>query len=204
MYTAIYDYDGMTTREIGKAYDWDGTTSHQLGKGYDWDGTTSHLIYSATPEYLYNSGDQITDFTGGWAISRNIMTHTASWNGVNNGRAVIGSDYLEVGMNSTSTSGQYNGSGLVTKNKIDFSDINKLTFNLSINYGVEQYDYWAIALVNELGGTINKSWILDCRNYGTTFSLDTTNFNGSYKLYVGVYTSDGRWGQKRITSIKVN
>ena len=43
----MYDWNGTTSSELGKAYDWDGTTSHQLGKGYDYDGTTNHLIYSA-------------------------------------------------------------------------------------------------------------------------------------------------------------
>lgn len=43
----MYDWNGTTATELGKAYDWDGTTTHQLGKGYDWNGTTNSLIYTA-------------------------------------------------------------------------------------------------------------------------------------------------------------
>lgn len=43
----IYDYNGTTSYEIGKAYDNDGTTTHQIGKVYDNDGTASRIIYSA-------------------------------------------------------------------------------------------------------------------------------------------------------------
>ena len=54
----MYDWDGTTTRELGKVYDWDGTTSHQLGKGYDWDGTTNNLIYSAELVLLNGTENQ--------------------------------------------------------------------------------------------------------------------------------------------------
>lgn len=45
---AVYDYDGTTSREIGKLYDNNGSTSSQIDKVYDNDGTTSRLIYQSS------------------------------------------------------------------------------------------------------------------------------------------------------------
>ena len=50
----IYDFDGSTSREIGKLYDWNGSTNSQIKEVYDFDGTTSRLIYKDAPDYLFN------------------------------------------------------------------------------------------------------------------------------------------------------
>ena len=64
----IFDFDGTTFRENGKAYDFDGTTYRQHGKAYDNDGTTDRLLY--TSEFpVYTNGVQ--DVSVGYKFESN-------------------------------------------------------------------------------------------------------------------------------------
>lgn len=171
-------------------------------KSVTYNGTE---YWKAYPEYLYNAGDEVTDFTGGWVSMSKVMANYDGWDGRVNGNNSKGSNYLELQTGTTGGSGQYNGSGYATRKTVDFSEINKLTFNLSLNEGGDvPYQWWKITLCSSVGGTINKIYTFECRYTGSTFSVDTSGYNGSYVLAVNLFTSDGYWSRKRISSIKVN
>ena len=73
----IYDFDGSTSREIGKLYDWNGSTNSQIKEVYDFDGTTSRLIYKDAPDYLFNLGDN-AEITGGWSVKKWVLSGSAN------------------------------------------------------------------------------------------------------------------------------
>lgn len=73
----IYDFDGSTSREIGKLYDWNGSTNSQIKEVYDFDGTTSRLIYKDAPDYLFNWGDN-AEITGGWSVKKWVLSGSAN------------------------------------------------------------------------------------------------------------------------------
>ena len=83
-------------------------------------------IWTDLPDYLYNAGDEVTDFTGGWENMPKVMANYDGWDGRVNGNNSKGSNYLELQTGTTGGSGQYNGSGYATRKTVDFSEINKL------------------------------------------------------------------------------
>lgn len=58
----LYDYNGVTSTEIGKLYDHNGATSSELAFLYDFDGTTQREVFSGTVA--------VTDIVnwGGWSV----------------------------------------------------------------------------------------------------------------------------------------
>ena len=91
----IYDFDGSTSREIGKLYDWNGSTNSQIKEVYDFDGTTSRLIYKDAPDYLFNWGDN-AEITGGWSVKKWVLSGSAN--------GIIGADYLDLYIGNTGNS----------------------------------------------------------------------------------------------------
>lgn len=91
----IYDFDGSTSREIGKLYDNNGTTSSQIKEVYDNDGTTSRLVYKDAPDYLFNWGDN-AEITGGWSVKKWVLSGSAN--------GIIGADYLDLYIGNTGNS----------------------------------------------------------------------------------------------------
>lgn len=91
----IYDFDGSTSREIGKLYDWNGSTNSQIKEVYDFDGTTSRLIYKDAPDYLFNWGDN-AEITGGWSVKKWVLAGSAN--------GVVWTDGLELNVGPTGNS----------------------------------------------------------------------------------------------------
>lgn len=93
----IYDFDGSTSREIGKLYDNNGTTSSQIKEVYDNDGTASRLVYKDAPDYLFNWGDN-REITGGWSTKKYVLSGNSGTN------TMVGADFLDPWLGSTGTS----------------------------------------------------------------------------------------------------
>lgn len=122
----MYDWDGTTGSELGKAYDWDGTASHQLGKGYDWDGTTNHLIYTAE-DIILNNNDYATGITGGYVGGSKP-----------NGAFADGS-LVATGVQLPATS--YIQRALWTNNLINFSNYSKMTITYTVTNASKSSGY---------------------------------------------------------------
>lgn len=196
----IYDYDGAIKYEIGKLYDNDDVANHQIGKVYDNNGTTNSLIYNSAPEYLFFDGDEYTDFTGGWTKAAYIINNSGGWDSRAGGNARVESGRIIV----RTGSGQYNGSGMYTQNKIDMSAIETLTFHFVVNWGTDPYSTFSIIFCSAINGTIYKNITLNSGSVTTTYVCDTTDINNECIVLVQVFTSDGRYIEKHIDSIKVN
>ena len=93
----IYDFDGSTSREIGKLYDNNGTTSSQIKEVYDNDGPASRLVYKDAPDYLFNWGDN-REITGGWSTKKYVLSGNSGTN------TMVGADFLDPWLGSTGTS----------------------------------------------------------------------------------------------------
>lgn len=125
----MYDWDGTTSHQLGRAYDWDGTTSHQHSKGYDWDGTTSHLIYTSD-FVVYNWGvlDSSVTLSGGHQAWATNLIEQANY--------VVNSDHIYlVGAGAGSPSNVDNAAWAVFDN-VDFTGYNTLTMTYSLDASV--------------------------------------------------------------------
>ncbi len=129
--------------------------------------------------YLYNSGDECTEITGGWANKRPSGYFSS------NGSVVKNAQTMQI----TATKGQYIVA--VTTNKINLADLNTLTFNVnSRQNGNTEYiflcvfddtlkDINAIAKINE-----------DSVQIGTNI-IDITSLNGAYYIGFGCASESG-------------
>lgn len=192
--------DGTAEKKIKKLYKSDGTTQKQVRKLYKSDGTSLELVYSSTPDYLFLNGEEFTDFTGGWKKSSHIVNNAGGWDSRANGNARVENNKMIV----VTGSGQYNGSGLCTQKKIDMRDINKLTFELSINWGSNPYSTFDVIFCSAINGNIIKLLRKDSADLPNTIIYDTADINEECIILVQVFTSNGYYIEKRINSIKVN
>lgn len=64
-----YNNNGTTNTAFGNWYNNDGSANHLMGNWYNNDGTTNNLLWNlgapVPGDYLFNWGDQHTDWTGG-------------------------------------------------------------------------------------------------------------------------------------------
>jgi len=134
-----------------------------------------------TKRYLYNRGDQFTDFTGGW-----IKFNSFAEGAYSEKNAVIGENYLKIAILNGNNSKPGCG-GLGTSNAIDFTKYKTLRF----------------VVTNVIGGCIlsaRTSLSTTGKNVASkdalvgTMSIDISGVTGSYHvaLYEWSYTSDGR------------
>lgn len=166
-------------------------------------------------EYLYNAGDQATDFTGGWVKHTTLMPNSSNltnWPYGPKGSVTVNSSNIVV-----SFGGEYGGVMVTTSTPIDFKNegITSITFEGSTTiggWGYDDYKYdnaltyatWVFALVPSLsnGQGYTKSYIHDYgRGYirGNSSSTKTESFtktltgldqlNGSYYVVLGLYRS---------------
>ena len=177
---AIYDNNGTADYEISKMYDNDGTADYQTGKVYDNDGTADSLIYSASPEYLYNYGDECTDDTGGWSVRKfNSYCNKVS--------KVSGDDYVQIKYKWGGSDAGNASAQLATTNMIDLTDVNTLT--AVISYSIAAYAYGRllsvrpssgsrVATTSELGSTSKT-----VSGTKVTVTLDVSSLSGLH--YIG-------------------
>lgn len=150
-------------------------------------------IWTDTPSFLYSWGNQNNDYTGGWANCYPYGLYGGEWwNGTYVSSPDWGSDY--VGFNMT---GYPTVKTIITNKAIDFSSIKSLTFN---GTGITNSQLqWVLALTNGNGGTVYK-WVRASSkttpgdHYVSgrdgTFTLDTSDFNGTANVVVGANQTD--------------
>jgi len=151
------------------------------------------IVWSDTPDFLYSWGNQNTDYTGGWANCYPYGLYGSSWwNTTYVSSPGWYNDYVDFPM-----AGYPTVKTIITNNKIDFSNIKSLTFN---GAGITNYQLnWVMALTDGNGGTIYR-WVTASSNptpgdhYASgrdgTFTLDTSDFNGTANVAFGAYQSD--------------
>ena len=190
----MYDWNGTTATELGKAYDWDGTATHQLGKGYDWDGTTNSLIYSAE-EVFYENG----------ILSRHWDAEIASATACH---VTDNGEYITVGA--------YNGNSAMCAWKVDVTGYNTLELTASYNSATADGAFRIFAVPHYPNYPSNPRWSgsayagLESGNLGSskytasgTYTLDVSSLSG--EIYVGISTTAGEkhYANLRATSFKL-
>lgn len=159
---AMYDWDGTTTYQLGKAYDWDGTASHQLGKGYDCDGTTNHLIYSAE-ETIF-------------------PPRTTTW--IRSGVSTDSNANDERIYTYCNGSSQTNGQMYTT---LDLTTVNTITFTATSGYGGNGFN--AVTIDTVVYGSLGSARGISRPN--GTYTIDVSDLTGTHKLYCCVWGSTG-------------
>lgn len=153
------------------------------------------LASNAAKTYLYDSGNEYTNITGGWKTNQfdpsfpyaNIFTK--------------GSTYLEYGESNT---GNYGYGGYVTTNSIDLTNYNTLVAKLQlVSYAGNAQNQVIISTSSTpsiRNSTITKSAGVNQSN-GTTaaeVTMDISSVTGKY--YIGVYGSSGSYADHLNTS----
>lgn len=149
--------------------------------------TSRSATMTATKLYLYNSGDQCTDITGGWTT---VGTYFATYYG-NNGTPILTvNDDSLVGSNTNGSTG-YMGH----KNTVDMTPYTTvhLAGNITHNSGQEHHGYCCPVVLNE--GTTDWSDNLAAGTltaYGsfTDLQIDITNVDQAALVGWGFYS----WG----------
>ena len=175
---AMYDWNGTTSSELGKAYDWDGTTSHQLGKGYDWDGTTNNLIYSAET-LLYNRGTGYEGF--------------APTNVSNSCSSTVSAGPSSITMWTGNSYGNAKGSVCVSFGLFDLSVIDTITVIAKTVDNVNLTMTVMSDLTTQYGGNNSRNFKSVVKSVGVsrtnseqTVTIDVSDLTGSY--YIGCQT----------------
>ena len=183
---AMYDWDGTTARELGKAYDWDGTTARELGKGYDWDGTNACLFYSAEEQYFPGTTPSRYSPGGDGSYTANSTYWSCSISNGTNVNSVT--SYLKINMTGiktitiTGNSTWHGGVWLSNQSQFD-SKKQQLYYPYYIFYAPD-----------------SSAYIQKANNFSSV-TWDVSSYSGNYYLFLGCYT-DGNGNQSaRVTSV---
>ena len=174
----IYDFDGTTHREIGKAYDFDGVTHRQQSKTYDNDGITDRLLYAAeTPVFDPGLSDPYcTALTGGYSVALADLQGEYTF-------ATINSSMIQA--YGSSGAGPHRSYMVISSvNAIDLGRFSKFELTGQISFG--SYVTCAIGFSASRvtrGGQIT--------NLNGTTALNIVDLNGSYYLNIYMYTDGG-------------
>lgn len=191
-----YNNNGTTNTAFGNWYNNDGSANHLMGNWYNNDGTTNNLLWNlgapVPGDYLFNWGNQYTDWTGGWIgiTHSKIIWHSGNewWTG-NVQRYEVGSGHLFCGTNNSQT---YNGSGIRTVNRVNLTYVNSLTINYYSTNCI-QYNVGIIAAIAGIETTIYAKGQTEFygKTNGTLYSqtIDVSSVTSAY-VYFGAYTSN--------------
>jgi hypothetical protein len=154
-------------------------------------------VWKKAPDYLLSSGNQYTDYTGGWSpkayyflgtgsetdlLCYNQTPLTPSWDGSKFSFACTG-NYL-------------GGGSVVTNSKVDFSAINQLTASVNnFDNNLTSYFFLGLAQTQPTPGQ-NTAFSALIRYSGehqwTSMVLDTSALSGSYYVVCGFSNNNYR------------
>lgn len=98
-------------------------------------------VWRRAPTYLYNRGDQVTQFTGGWSAYRNyFIGGDTYWRNQTPTTPEFRSSDIHFAVNNYYMS----GGTVVTNSKVDLSKMTYVTANIN-QYSTDQYAYFGIA-----------------------------------------------------------
>ena len=169
----IFDFDGTTFRENGKAYDFDGVTYRQHGKAYDNDGVTNRLLYQNEFVVFSNSGNY--DYTGGWHAYRSAGSE---------GRWTINATTLSAWAGYTSTTAIY----IKNSSPIDFTPYATLTVvayhdpSAGYSNADSNGNFEVCVLTASQGGTGISSTVDTTGTHTMNLNVSSLNFSGYIQL----------------------
>ena len=137
--------------------------------------------------YLYNSGDQCIDITGGWAGLKTAGYTTSGTPGLADG--VINSN------NMYFTAEKYNRVGVGTINAIDLTNYSKLHIIYESSGEVGGNGSTLRAGKDKSMNNLIVLVTMNTTTAPTEAEVDISNYNGMYYLHTQVYYSSGLWGR---------
>lgn len=139
--------------------------------------TTRTATVTAERLYLYNSGNQCADITGGWKNINGFEYH---------GYNTMGAYYDNGDSFTLRVTSSASHIARITNNKIDFTDVNKISVvALECNGG-----YLTLSTANTALSSNVASLPAECKiDRAGTASLDVSSITGEY--YVAIRTSNG-------------
>lgn len=171
------------------------------------------LVWQRIPDYLFKDGNTYSEWTGGWVATPWYPTYgyasgRPTMDNRNNKTASVG-QYLTV----ESTRTKYNGQGIRTADKIDFTNISNVEIQFSLEYGNIAYQ-WVNATIGAheqfsrltSNGVVSTAGVnCEGKNLNTryTFSLDTRGITGSYELILSFSSGDVAAGKARFYYVKI-
>lgn len=176
------------------------------------------MCYSKKPtsgSYLYNQGDQAKTFTGGWARpSYNYMSHVQYW--YNWPRTELTFESVYIQMHTTRMAGVYQGTGVVTNNKVNLSSINTLTAHFwyyEATDGYWPYCHLVLGITDSVPtstsgqiafsstGARSTALYLNSGPNATDVTLDVSSVSSAY-VYAGIAVSDNNGLGARLQWLK--
>ena len=144
---------------------------------------TLYAVWTAGTVYLFNGGSVNASITGGW-----VDALDAGFSFTNTSRGLIdtavASAYLKVQTTGAYYNSKYQSSAIVTTNKIDFSNVKTLNFNIQeIGKGSVGV---AISSSKKIDGYAT-AWdytSASASSISGTKSLDVSGYDGSYYVYL--------------------
>jgi hypothetical protein len=213
---AIFTKEDLVNKEIGKLFLSTGTAYRQMAKAYSFDGAANSLIYNNTPDYLYNAGNTMADFTKGWVACEWFPFYgggngtTASMDKRNNGSVSFGQNSIKV----TSTASAYNGQSVRTVAAVDLTDISRLQMNFKYLGSSGGSSYIKLWITPDLNFTQYKNHICIYTTSGKTntmtsgknysITLDTSGYTGAYYVFASGCSGESNNVNFEINDIKVS
>ena len=174
------------------------------------------VVWQRIPDYLYNAGDQITEWTGGWQQKDTYMAHNDYWFGNTpgavsglNGQLTINADNMKAYM---PYDGQlYQGVLVSTVKQIDLTHISGLTaiFTASemwgggyASMGVTQSFENKYQPISATGGVCSRISFNTAGPHSVT--LDTTQLTGLYFVCFTTCVDNGAKLSTYLQRIKVS
>ena len=172
------------------AADGSGTMITDDGISIDSDCTLYAIWEKRYEYYLYNSGDEYSDITGGWSAL--YKTNTSYWLKATVTKA---STYLRI---SAANSSAPRWGAITTINKIDLSDYESLNFNVTAYKKSGSYTYINMLVMTERLQDGGSYVVLNQKITGTGIvSLDVSSLNGAY--YIGFSAGEEEEGTAQIS-----
>lgn len=166
-------------------------------------------VWKRAPEWLYNSGNQYTEFTGGWnAQAAYYLGGSAGTNYYRNQTA--STPAFNASNISVTCTGNYLGGGSVITNwKVDLSAISSLTASINVFDQYETYSYFYIHILNSWPtiNADNTSVAATCVtgvSKTTSVTLNTSGLSGGYYVLMGFSNNNYRSFTGYIYSLKCN
>lgn len=178
----------------------------------------NQLVWQRVPDYLFKDGNTYPDWTGGW-----VSTPWYPFYGNPSGRPNMDNrngKRIEVGSSLIveSTYAQYNGQGIKPSKKIDFTNINHIEVQFSLEFGNYEYSWVNITIGNQSqfvqfsnSGTVATSGF-NCSgpsqgvqlNKRYTITMDTRNISGSYDLILSYCCGESGNGRVHFYYVKIS
>ena len=158
------------------------SSEYQPGDTYSIDDSLIlYAVWTPITMYLYNSGEEYIDITGGWGAL--YKTNSSYWL---NATVTKESTYLRI---SAANSSAPRWASIMTVNKVDVSNYDSLNFNVTAYKKSATYGYISILVMTERlqdGG----SYVISQKGITGTgiVSLDISSLDGAY--YIGFYAAE--------------